>query len=537
LLASHWLREPPCCRSGPVRLVTTSSTCVGHRSLGNAISSNSNNSNNNNNNSNNTHKNNSNNSNFNRLNNSSRNTNNHSSSQLCVSSSSSSNQVRCSSSSIIPTGDRSSSTSMGPLSLAQEAWALTTGAGDERRNLDAEWEVFEARAVLRCSSLRGEEIVRLLHACTSAKRRPKRLLAKLAQEIPDKMPQFDAAGLCICLHAFAQMRSREDKLFAAVTRRLLQPSLRADLQAAHLTSLLYSHARALMSDKGLIRVASARLAQEADSLPTEDLATSLQAFATLRVQDVSFAASCSSAVARSVGSASLSALCDAMGALARLSVPSGSLQRGLAKRIRQERPQDLDALSAAEVSRLLFGIGGSDGSDEACRLLASRLERRIGELDGPRALVQAVEALAKSLCHDEQQGGGAPKALSNKLVAHMVDFSVKDVAATAVACQRLMVQDGAVLESLARQGLRKGWRFKPQYAQAVLRACRDAGFRHPAVQELWEGVQKAREEEQAAGKPREPQDDAVDSDEESTPVAENLSKAAAGQEVVWPLAQ
>ena len=28
----------------------------------------------------------------------------------------------------------------------------------------------------------------------------------------DKLPQFDAAGLCVCLHAYAQMRRREERL-------------------------------------------------------------------------------------------------------------------------------------------------------------------------------------------------------------------------------------------------------------------------------------------------------------------------------------
>ncbi|CAK9090576.1 Ammonium transporter 2 [Durusdinium trenchii] len=79
----------------------------------------------------------------------------------------------------------------------------------------------------------------------------------------------------ICLHSFAQLRSRPPSLFQVVTRQLLR---QRDLEASHLSSLLYSHVRVLYFDPGLARLVATRIAAEEWRL--EDLATSLQALAT-----------------------------------------------------------------------------------------------------------------------------------------------------------------------------------------------------------------------------------------------------------------
>ncbi|CAE7828012.1 amtB [Symbiodinium sp. CCMP2592] len=120
--------------------------------------------------------------------------------------------------------------------------------------------------------------------------------------------------------------------------------------------------------------------------------------------------------------------------------------------------------------------------------LCAVLQQNPEALDRPRLLVQAMDALAKSQSAEE----GLLKSMSKQIVYHMVDFSVKDLATTANACQRMLVKDGAILESLVRQGLRKGWRFKPVSAEAVIRACDAAGFRHPQLVELREGLEQQK---------------------------------------------
>ncbi|CAE7243708.1 amtB, partial [Symbiodinium necroappetens] len=79
--------------------------------------------------------------------------------------------------------------------------------------------------------------------------------------------------------------------------------------------------------------------------------------------------------------------------------------------------------------------------------LCTVLQQNPEALDRPRLLVQAMDALAKTQSAEE----GLMKAISKQIVYHMVDFSVKDLAITANACQRMLVKDGAILESLVRQ--------------------------------------------------------------------------------------
>ncbi|CAE7828000.1 amtB [Symbiodinium sp. CCMP2592] len=189
---------------------------------------------------------------------------------------------------------------------ARELAAKEAGeAGDEEAWLD-----FEERALQRCGAWRGPEVVQVLHACAVAQRRPKRLLAKLSKDIPDKLPQFDASALCICLHTFAQLRSRDASLFSVVTRRLLQPDHREELGPSHLSSLLYSHARILAFDKGLVRLAQKSLADDHRAFELEDLATVLQAFATLRAEDVRLSGSSARLVAKAAPAAPLPLLAD-----------------------------------------------------------------------------------------------------------------------------------------------------------------------------------------------------------------------------------
>ncbi|CAE7235780.1 amtB, partial [Symbiodinium sp. KB8] len=172
------------------------------------------------------------------------------------------------------------------------------------------WLDFEERALQRCGAWRGPEVVQVLHACAVAQRRPKRLLAKLSKDIPDKMPQFDVSALCICLHTFAQLRSRDASLFSVVTRRLLQPDHREELGPSHLSSLLYSHARILAFDKGLVRLAQKSLADDRRAFELEDLATVLQAFATLRAEDVRLSGNSARRVAKATPAAPLPLLAD-----------------------------------------------------------------------------------------------------------------------------------------------------------------------------------------------------------------------------------
>jgi len=361
------------------------------------------------------------------------------------------------------------------------------------------WEAFEARALQSCGALRSGEIVQLLHACTVAKRRPRQLLLRLAQEIPDRLPQFSTGGLCVCLHSYAQVRVRDGKLFAAVVRRLLAEERRRALEPPHLASLLYSHARCLLNDRGLLAAAGARLAKGADTVAMEDLATMLQAFATFRSSDTAAVAACASAAAWRVDHHPLPALCDVLRALATVGVPCGALQRGLVRRV-EERPAVLKGLAATELLHLVHGLAGVEGAEATCDAAMAQLEGCLDQLDGHWALglVQAMEALARC----RAAAVGRPRlieALCERLVARLVDLSAKQVASAAGACQRLRVRDGALLEGLARQGQRKGSWFLPKHAEAVLKACDAAGFEHSVVDELRESLQLQGTEGAATG--------------------------------------
>ncbi|CAE7028109.1 unnamed protein product [Symbiodinium natans] len=195
------------------------------------------------------------------------------------------------------------------VNLPARAWALATQEAREEGDEQA-WLDFEDRALERCGHWRGPEMVQVLHACAVAQRRPKRLLAKLAKDIPDKLPQFDASALCVCLHTFAQLRSRDASLFSVVTRRLLHPDRKEELSPSHVSSLLYSHARILQFDKELVRLAKKSLADERFAFEMEDMATVLQAFATLRAEDLRLSGRSARRVAEAAPAAPLPLLAD-----------------------------------------------------------------------------------------------------------------------------------------------------------------------------------------------------------------------------------
>ncbi|CAJ1408561.1 unnamed protein product [Effrenium voratum] len=362
---------------------------------------------------------------------------------------------------------------------------------------DEAWARFEQQAVAGCGAWQGREIVQVLHACARAGRRPRRLLEQLGKDIPEKLPQLETSALCVCLHTFAQLRSRDTALFKVITRYLLREERAPELTAAHVASLLYSHVRMLHSEKGLLRLAHLRLSE--DAWGVSDLATALQALATLRADNVRLSTASARVVAREAPQAPLPLLGDLLEASLRLSIPCRVLQQGLMTRC-QERPEELADLPVEVLVKLLSCLGGVESADDACQVLVAQLSGRVPELDHPRRLVQAMDALAKVQVFQED----LLKSIGRQIAIHMVDFSPKDVASCASACQRLLVQDGAVLEAMARQGLRSGRRFKLPYVQAVVRACRTAGFEHPVVVELLEGMQqqqRAREERESQEKP------------------------------------
>lgn len=385
--------------------------------------------------------------------------------------------------------------STGPSSLAEVALRLSRMPSPP----EGAWEAFETRAVDACSALRSDEIVPLLHACTIARRSPRRLLARLAKEIPEKLPQFDPGGLCICLHSYAQLRVREAGLFTATTRWLLRSDGQVEIQPHHLTSLLYSHARVLLADRGLVRTAQRTVMERNIELSVEDLATTLKAFASLRTNDMPTLAACVSTAVRHVEEGPLPALCDVLATLVRLSVPCGALQRGLVQRC-VEQSSSLKALTAADLVQLLHGLGGVEDAAKLCGVAAELLISGglLKGLAGPRSLVQAVKALARS--RDLQPG--LLEVLQAQLIAHMVDFGAKDVATVAVACQRLKIRDGGVLEALCRQGLRQGFRFKTHHAKAVLDACAAANFEHGVVGDVRDQVKESAMKAAGAGDER-----------------------------------
>lgn len=376
-------------------------------------------------------------------------------------------------------------------SLVGDAWRLACSM-PPAPPLSA-WEALETRALRGSGALRGSEIVRLLHACTVARRRPKRLLQQLAEEIPGKLSQFDAGGLCVCLHAYAQMRERQAALFASATRRLL--TLEMELQPAHLASLLYSHARVAVADRALlgklIKTAQRRLIDEVDGLSADDLATTLQAFATLRAEHSTAAGMLArKAVDLLDSGAPLAALCAALNGFTRLGAPCDDFRRALASCC-GKRTEALSGLPARELVMLLHGLGGDSWAMEACNAVAQLLGKEgnlhnLGETGGPKALVQAMDAFARAA-----HVGPPLPTLTAEVTARMVDFSVVDVATVAAACQRLQAVDEGLLEAAARQALRKGWRCRPRHAQAVLDACAAAGFEHAVLDELRAGIAAA----------------------------------------------
>ncbi|CAL1125680.1 unnamed protein product [Cladocopium goreaui] len=362
--------------------------------------------------------------------------------------------------------------------LPARAVSLARKAGD-----DQAWAEFEKQSLAQCSQWHGGDLVKVLHACAIAQRRPHHLLAKLAKEIPDKLPQFDVSSLCICLHSFAQLRSKQTALLKVISRRLLHPDIVPDLSAQHLSSLLYSHVRVLYFDAGLTRLASARIASEA--WPMEDLATALQAFATFRMEQVRLSTTSARQLAEAAPMLTVPLLGDLLEAMLRLSMPCRTLQLGLAARCSE--PAELEGLSVDVLLKLLSCLG--DARD-AHRAIAEKLFGQVDELDHPRRLVQAIDGLAKARLSEAE----LLKPLGLKIVYHMVDFSPKDVAKTASACQQLMLNDGAVLEALVRQGLRRAQRLTLPQAEAVVAACRAAEFEHPVLVEFLEGMQHQKKE-------------------------------------------
>eukprot|EP00913_Durusdinium_trenchii_P031715 g29701.t1 len=185
-------------------------------------------------------------------------------------------------------------------------------------------------------------------------------------------------------------------------------------------------------------------------------------------------------------------------AFLRLGMPCRTLQEGLAARCLQP---ELAGLTSDVLLKLLGCVPLE--ARAACEALGAELAGHIEELDHPRRLVQAVEAMAKVRLAEEK----LLKPLGSQIIYFMVDFSSKDVARTAMACQKLMVQDGAVLEALVRQANpwklpTGGFRLKAPQIEAVVAACHAAGFEHPMLVELLEGLQqqkqKQSEKEQAA---------------------------------------
>eukprot|EP00929_Paragymnodinium_shiwhaense_P102142 TRINITY_DN65328_c0_g1_i1.p1 TRINITY_DN65328_c0_g1~~TRINITY_DN65328_c0_g1_i1.p1 ORF type:complete len:661 (+),score=161.88 TRINITY_DN65328_c0_g1_i1:119-2101(+) len=390
---------------------------------------------------------------------------------------------------------------------------------------DAAWEGLEARILDVHRSMPAAELVKILHGFTFARRRPKRLLSALAEELPERLPQLDAASLCICLHAYAQLRRKEPRLFTAVVRRLLQKPQRVTLEASHLASLLYSHARVLLSDNGLVRVARSRLLKEPTTFSAGDLATSLMALSTFETGDPVLIAQCVLSLRDKLqgAEASLEDLSDALHSLVKLGGNCQELQRLIAERCLADRP-GMQELPAATLVKLLHALGEELQTATLRRELALLLVERLDELDSPKLLTQTMEAFSRGggpHLHSDGQSAAALEALLHRMTLHMVGFSLKDVAATALACERLGVTDKGLLEALVRQAMRKGeatLQYRPQQGEAVLAACAAADFRHGVVEDLQEAVDTARRKQQERhaareGKKRKPREDKAEADD------------------------
>ena len=103
-------------------------------------------------------------------------------------------------------------------------------------------------------------------------------------------------------------------------------------------------------------------------------------------------------------------------------------------------------------------------------------------------MFEALDAVASLRLQEES----FLKALATQMVYHMADFSSRDVARSATACQRLVLRDGALMEAMLRQALRRGGRMKVSQSEAVLAACAAANFQHPMLVELREGLEMGR---------------------------------------------
>eukprot|EP00747_Dinoflagellata_sp_TGD_P223981 gnl/TRDRNA2_/TRDRNA2_95987_c1_seq1.p1 gnl/TRDRNA2_/TRDRNA2_95987_c1~~gnl/TRDRNA2_/TRDRNA2_95987_c1_seq1.p1 ORF type:complete len:385 (-),score=74.67 gnl/TRDRNA2_/TRDRNA2_95987_c1_seq1:38-1141(-) len=239
----------------------------------------------------------------------------------------------------------------------------------------------------------------------------------------------------------------------------------------------------MLSNRSLLTTVQRRLTGEASSFNIDDLATALQACATLRQRDEAMASACARAAAGSAAQGSLPSLCDILYALARLETECPVLQRLAISRC-NTCPQDVEALAAAELVRLLSGLGSAEGrAATAAREVISRLlDGRLEELSGPKALVQLLEAFARC----GHLAPALPTALGRQVAEQMVGFSAKDVTATAVACQRLRLGNASILEALARQAHVKGRQMRPHQVGAVLAACHSGRFEHAVLQELKE---------------------------------------------------
>ncbi|CAK0796014.1 unnamed protein product, partial [Prorocentrum cordatum] len=141
-------------------------------------------------------------------------------------------------------------------------------------------------------------------------------------------------------------------------------------------------------------------------------------------------------------------------------------------------------LSVDDTLRLLHGLGQAEVGAAACHYAIPLLRGRLEELDTPRRLVRAVEALGQCADLVGRSHRWALAALCELLVARMVDFRAEDVTAVAVVFPRLRVADEAALEAVARQALRQKPERRRRAAAAALRACEAAGFQHRLVGEL-----------------------------------------------------
>eukprot|EP00928_Gymnodinium_smaydae_P017176 TRINITY_DN16560_c1_g1_i1.p1 TRINITY_DN16560_c1_g1~~TRINITY_DN16560_c1_g1_i1.p1 ORF type:complete len:474 (+),score=46.18 TRINITY_DN16560_c1_g1_i1:66-1424(+) len=368
------------------------------------------------------------------------------------------------------------------------------GRMDASRQTDGAWEVLETRALNIYPTLRGSELPKLLYSFTLARRRPKKLLARLTEEIPERLPQLDTAALCVCLHAYAQMRSRESRLFTTATRHILNSN--EPLALPHLSSLLYSHARVLVSHPALLKIARNRLSRNVKEFGAEDLATSLQALATLGVRDPKMAVSCATAAYTHIREDTshlpkFSLYSDLLTALVRLEAPCEKLQRVIAD-LCTDHSSSLAEMPLESLMKLLQGLGSLESTEAARLVIIDIVGRRLDELTGPKLLMQAFEQFADLYPSIDQ---ARMADLCAQVTSQIINLGVKDLSVLARACQRSGVRDVALLEALARQALRKGpgaMQRTPEPYQKLLDALESLGFAHSAVKDLREALMTAQ---------------------------------------------